>query len=60
MGTGGAELIERNDFLALGTHDCYAHWWLPHYETFLERLQKLGTIRTVNDVSADLFLAGAI
>jgi len=53
------ELIERDDFVALGMHDCYAHLWLSGYESFLQQVRKLGGIRTVDEIAADLFLAGA-
>lgn len=49
----------RRDFTALSLHDCYARFWLPHYATFLERLQQLGRLVTMDDVAARRFLTTA-
>jgi len=53
------ELIQTNDLVAIGLHDCYAPHWLPHYEALLEEFQSLASLRTLDSVAADLYLAGA-
>jgi hypothetical protein len=51
--------VEAHDVAALSLHDCYAHLWLPRYPELLERLQALGTLRTLDDVAAGVTLAAA-
>ena len=53
------DTIAKNEFVAFCLHDCYAEFWLPHYETFLHQIQKFGRLSTVDEVAADVFLAGA-
>ena len=50
------ELIEENSFVAFGLHDCYAHYWLPHYREFLEKIKKLGKLKTLNEVANEVIL----
>jgi hypothetical protein len=47
------------DTTVLGVHDCYAHWWLDHYEGFLARLADAGRLRTIGSVAAELFRRAA-
>ena len=51
--------IDREGFVAFGMHDCYAPLWLNQYAGFLERVQTLGTLRTLNEVAADVTLRSA-
>jgi hypothetical protein len=41
-------------------HDCYAEFWLAHYDEFLRDIRKLARLRTLDEVAADMFLAGAV
>ena len=52
-------IIERNDFVAFGLHDCYADFWLPHYPAFLKKIQSLGTFKTLDQVANNLILVHA-
>ncbi len=49
----------QRSFTALSLHDCYADFWLPHYPQFLERLQQVGRVVTLDDVAARMFLTTA-
>jgi hypothetical protein len=49
----------QRDFTALSLHDCYAQFWLPQYAGFLERLQQIGRLVTLDDVAARTFLTTA-
>jgi hypothetical protein len=51
--------IERGVFVAIGLHDCYAPWWLPNYRRLLDRLRSLGTVKTFDQVAAEVTLANA-
>ena len=53
------QLIEESDFAAIGLHDCYAQYWLPHYRTFLNRIRSRGNFKTLNQVANEVFLANA-
>lgn len=46
-------------FIALGLHDCYGGWWLPHYRSLLEKLARLGTLVTFDEVAAGLVMRNA-
>jgi hypothetical protein len=46
------------DFIAVGLHDCYADHWLPQYPDLLARLGELGELRTLDEVAAEVALAG--
>lgn len=52
-------LVREREFVVVSLHDCYASHWLPGYQRFLEDLQKLARLRTLDEVAADLFLASA-
>jgi hypothetical protein len=52
--------IENSEFLAFGMHDCYADLWLPHYPALLEKIARLGEIRTFDAVADDAIFAGAL
>ncbi|HEY3258212.1 MAG TPA: hypothetical protein VGJ64_05105 [Gemmatimonadaceae bacterium] len=54
------DAIRNQDFVALSLHDCYASHWLPHYQQFLEEVKPLARLRTLDEVSGDLFIAGGI
>ena len=49
--------IEVRDLVAFDLHDCYADFWLPHYERLLEKLLPLGRLCTLDQVSAETLLA---
>lgn len=53
------ESIKQSNFVALGLHDCYASYWLPHYSKFLERISSLGQLRTFDEVANQVFFANA-
>lgn len=53
------EQIEQQVFTAFSLHDCYAPLWLEHYPRLLDKLAGLGRLRTLDQVSAQLILAGA-
>jgi len=53
------ELVARNDFVAIGLHDCYAEHWLPHYREFLAKLAARGRLATFDEVADTTLLAGA-
>jgi len=46
--------IEQNQFVAFSMHDCYAHFWLPHYKRFLETLTSLGQLKTFDEVAGEV------
>lgn len=52
--------IGQHDFVAFSLHDCYAQFWLPHYERLLEQVQSLGATRTLDQVSAETLLDHAL
>jgi hypothetical protein len=43
--------IEKSSFIAFSLHDCYASFWLPHYREFLEKIRRMGTLKTLQDVA---------
>ena len=51
--------MRRYNFVAFSLHDCYARYWLPHYESFLREITAIGNLRTLDEVAGDLFLAAA-
>jgi hypothetical protein len=53
------ERIATADFTAVDLHDCYAPWWLPQYPRFLQQVRELGELRTLDEVAAEVTLAGA-
>lgn len=48
--------IRHKEFIAFCLHDCYAHYWLPHYKGFLKKIKRLGKLRTLNEVAAEVIL----
>ena len=54
------EIIEKNQFVAFGLHDCYGEFWLPRYASFLEKVRGMGTLTTMNNVADDVFLQNAL
>ena len=54
------EEIRNRDFVALSLHDCYASHWLDGYRRFLNDLKSIARFQTMNEVSADMFLAGGV
>jgi hypothetical protein len=50
------EKINGSDVSIFSLHDCYAHFWLPHYESFLEKISKLGKLITLNELAATITL----
>jgi peptidoglycan/xylan/chitin deacetylase (PgdA/CDA1 family) len=53
------QLVRENDFVALSLHDCYADFWLPHYEGFLAKLGALGRFKTMDELASETFFAAA-
>ena len=51
--------VDESSFVALGLHDCYGQYWMPHYEGFLAQLRARGTLRTLADVAAEQTLRSA-
>jgi hypothetical protein len=51
------DAIRRNHFVAFSLHDCYAEFWLPHYESFLKKVGVIGTFKTLDEVSSDVIFA---
>jgi hypothetical protein len=49
--------IAESDFVAFSLHDCYAPYWLPHYDSFLQKVRGLGTLKTVDEVANEVTLA---
>ncbi len=52
--------IREHDFVALSLHDCYAGHWLPDYAEFLKEIKTMARLRTMDEVAADLFVAGGV
>jgi hypothetical protein len=52
------ELVAARDFVAIGLHDCYAEFWLPHYEHFLQRLLSSASLISM-DALADGLVRGS-
>ena len=51
------QTVRQNEFVAFSLHDCYADFWLPHYERFLEKLGALGCFKTMDEVASETFFA---
>jgi len=58
--TGILRRVEERRFAAIGLHDCYAEWWLPHYRPFLASLARLGRLRTLDEVADQVHLQATI
>jgi hypothetical protein len=52
--------VRSNDFTAIVLSDSNSARWLPQYEKLLEELLKLGSVKTLNQVSAQLFLTHSL
>lgn len=57
--SGAMETISGSDVSIFSLHDCYAHFWLPYYEVFLERILKLGKLVTLNKLAATITLTSS-
>jgi hypothetical protein len=53
-------VLEKNALTTFGLHDCYADFWLPHYPAFLEKIERLGTFKTLDQVTNEELFACAI
>ncbi|MBV9156476.1 MAG: hypothetical protein JO097_09455, partial [Acidobacteriaceae bacterium] len=53
------DLIAARDFVVIGLHDCYARFWLNHYEEFLGSVKQKADLVTLNDVAARVTLGHA-
>ena len=56
---GAIERISSEDISIFCLHDCYAHFWLPHYESFLEKISRLGKLTTLNEIAAAITLSNS-
>jgi len=54
------DLIRQHDFVAVSLHDCYAAHWLPGYARLLDEIRMLAQLRTLDEVAAELYLAGGV
>lgn len=54
------ETIAAQSVTVIGLHDCYAPFWLPQYARFLDRVRQLGTLRTLDEVAAELLFRNAV
>ena len=54
------EIIARNNFVAFGLHDCYGQFWLPDYSELLEKIGKISTLKTLNEVSNKVILSNSM
>jgi hypothetical protein len=53
------EAIRQYPYVALSLHDCYAPLWIERYAELLHKVSDLGTLRTLDEVAADLALTSA-
>jgi hypothetical protein len=53
------DVARRAEFLALSLHDCYGPLWVERYPALLNRLMDLGTLRTIDQVAAEVTLEDA-
>jgi hypothetical protein len=51
--------VEQAPYTTVGLHDCYAHLWLPRYPELLEKLKSRASLRTLDDVAADVWMGAA-
>lgn len=49
------DIIRYHKFIAFSLHDCYAHFWLPHYQQFLSKISQLGSLKTLDEVADEMF-----
>ena len=52
--------IDAHDFVAFSLHDCYAPHWLPAYENLLEAVARRARLRTLDEVSAEVYLTAGV
>ena len=48
--------VKQHDIVTLDLHDCYAHFWLPYYREFLEKVKAMGVFKTLNEVANEVIL----
>jgi hypothetical protein len=53
------EVVKQADVAVVSLHDCYAHLWLDRYPGFLERVQAVAPLATLDHVAARVTLAAA-
>jgi hypothetical protein len=53
------EVLARQSFASVSLHDCYGSEWIGRYDKLLRRLQDLGTVKTLDEVAAEVTLAHA-
>ena len=53
------EKILSEDVSIFCLHDCYAHFWLRNYESFLGKLLNIGKLTTLNEIAAAITLASS-
>jgi hypothetical protein len=53
------EHVEQASCTVLGLHDCYGDWWLERYPELLRKLGDRARLRTLDEVSADVFMSAA-
>jgi hypothetical protein len=51
--------IAEHRWTVLSLHDCYAHLWRDGYARFLDRIARLGQLRTLDEVAAAVTLAAS-
>jgi len=51
--------MAEHDVAVVSLHDCYGHLWLDRYPALLGRLARLGALRTLDDVAADVTVLAA-
>jgi hypothetical protein len=51
--------IAEHEWTVLSLHDCYAHLWRDGYARFLDRIARLGELRTLDEVAAAVTLAAS-
>ncbi len=54
------EKVSAQAVTVVGLHDCYAPFWLPRYAPFLDRLRQLGTLRTLDELAAEVLFRHAV
>jgi hypothetical protein len=48
------ESIRAHEVAVFSLHDCYAPFWLPHYQSFLEKIRSLGELATLDEVATQM------
>ena len=56
----GLNIIERDEVIAFGLHDCYAEHWLPHYDRLLAKLGDLGECCTLDALANQVLLSNCV